>query len=374
MDDLNIFKNNYFKAEINVGGTIIEDTQSVKCLFHGITNELINLIDNSKKGDFILFCVAWFTNLDILKKLKLAKNKGVRILIVILKEPWLIKNTKLMTKYSNLNNMDDLEKKDYLKIFKEYGNEFCLKKIVDWNSLNFEEDTVRVCGKIQTNPSEYISRMHNKFIVFGSFENGKIEPKTVWTGSFNISIAAGKSFENVIILNSTEAASQYLKQFCLIFFLSEPLETKNLIMSPNVTYDTFKAKENVLVRTSSLLEDEVEEDKKVFWFMSEIIKTDTSTGSATVKFPIGFKEKIPFCNIQSSKLKLVKLFKDFQKGLLYIIKNKDKNSYKSGKLIEKTKKDNEIILNFELVHEKNKIIEKKFNGKIKNIFLSNEVY
>ncbi|KAM9998957.1 hypothetical protein ACTFIZ_002518 [Dictyostelium cf. discoideum] len=275
-----------------------------------------------------------------------------------------------MESYILLNNIDELEKNDFLKIFREYGVEFCHEEMVDWRSLKFDDDAIRICGKIQTNPNQYIPRMHNKFIVFGSFENGKVEPKTVWTGSFNFPKAAANSFENAIILDSKEAASQYLKEFCLNFFLSEPLENANKDnMSPDVKYNFFKANDNVLVRTSRYEED-VDEDQKVFWLESKIIKTGTS--NAIVRHVNGFKEKIPLNNIQSSVLKPIQQFKNFEINHLYIIEGKTNS--KTGKLIKKTKTDNEIILKFELVHEKNKIIIKKYNGTIKNIFLSNEIY
>ncbi|KAM9959371.1 hypothetical protein ACTFIR_000446 [Dictyostelium discoideum] len=368
--DFNNFSNDYFDAGTNVGGINIEDTKNVKCLFRGITNEVINLIGNSKKGDFIFFCIAWFTNTDILNKVKLAKNTGVRILIVILKEPWLTESDWLIDSYTILNNINELERNDYLKIFRDYGIDFCQKEeIVDWNSLQFDDDVIRVCGEIQTKPNQYIPRMHNKFIVFGSFESGKVEPKTVWTGSFNLTKTAGKSFENVVILSSKEAASQFLKEFCLVFFLSEPLETKNKKMTPNIKYNSFKEKDYVLVKTSQYVED-VDEDTKIFWLKSKIIKIGTVY--ATVEHVNGFKEKIPFRDIQNSNLKLVQSYKDFNIDLIYIIMGKGIG--RSGKLLKKTKEGIEIILTFELVHDKNKIINKKFSGTINNIFLSKEIY
>ncbi|KAM9958316.1 hypothetical protein ACTFIW_001178 [Dictyostelium discoideum] len=192
--------------------------------------------------------------------------------------------------------------------------------------------------RIQTKPNQYIPRMHNKFIVFGSFESGKVEPKTVWTGSFNLTKTAGKSFENV------------------------PLKTKNKKMTPNIEYTSFKEKDYVLVKTSE------DEDSKIFWLKSKIIKIGTV--NATVEHINGFKEKIPFRDIQNSILKLVQSYKDFKIDLLYIIMGKGIG--RSGKLLKKTKEGKEIILTFELVHDKNKIINKIFSGTINNIFLSKE--
>ncbi|KAM9997910.1 hypothetical protein ACTFIY_007564 [Dictyostelium cf. discoideum] len=300
---------------------------------------------------------------------KSTKDRGVRILIVILKEAWLTESDWLIDSYTILNNINDLERNDYLKIFRDYRIDFFQEEIVDWNSLQFDDDVIRVCGEIQTKPNQYIVRMHNKFIVFGSFENGKVEPKNVWTGSFNLTKTAGKSFENVLILASKEAAWQFPKEFCLVFFLSEPLETKNKNMSPNVKYDSFKEKDYVLVRTSDCQTD-FDEDTKVFWLKSKIIKIGTN--NATVEHASGFKEKIPFRDIQNRNLILVQSYKDFKKHHLYIIMGKDIG--RSGKLIEKTKVRKEktegaieITLTFELVHDKNKIIKKKFSGTINNI-------
>lgn len=83
--------------------------------------------------------------------------------------------------------------------------------------------------------------MHNKFLVFGEFKTDavggdgypvKFIPKKVWTGSFNFTKNAGRSFENVVIINNAKIAEAYSCEFAQIFALSEELDWKSSWIEP----------------------------------------------------------------------------------------------------------------------------------------------
>lgn len=70
--------------------------------------------------------------------------------------------------------------------------------------------------------------MHNKFLVFCTKRPGEHEdalrPECVWTGSYNITFNAQKSFENAVILRDQDIAAAYAREWAQILALSEPLD------------------------------------------------------------------------------------------------------------------------------------------------------
>lgn len=64
----------------------------------------------------------------------------------------------------------------------------------------------------------------------------EIVPKIVWTGSFNLSLAAEKSFENVTIIRSKEIALAYQREFSLMYLLSEPLDWVSAGIQPSIVF------------------------------------------------------------------------------------------------------------------------------------------
>lgn len=80
----------------------------------------------------------------------------------------------------------------------------------------------------------YTPKMHNKFLVFCHLEDGALVGKKVWTGSFNLTATAGKSFENAILIDDEDIATAYLNEYAQICTLSEPVVWKT--SHPNPTW------------------------------------------------------------------------------------------------------------------------------------------
>lgn len=64
--------------------------------------------------------------------------------------------------------------------------------------------------------------MHHKFIV--RLERGR--PVAVWTGSFNFTVGAERSFENAVEIHDPKVAAAYLGEWARVAALSEPMEFK----------------------------------------------------------------------------------------------------------------------------------------------------
>src|SRR5262245_13509725 len=81
---------------------------------------------------------------------------------------------------------------------------------------------------IQVSPA--FPRAHHKFVVFcrEKHETGEgwlnYTPYEVWTGSFNFTANACKSFENVIVSSDPNIVLAFFKEYAQIAALSEPLD------------------------------------------------------------------------------------------------------------------------------------------------------
>lgn len=70
----------------------------------------------------------------------------------------------------------------------------------------------------------FTPKMHNKFLVFCNFDEERgLLAKKVWTGSFNLTATAGKSFENAILIDDEVVATAYLNEYAQICAFSEPV-------------------------------------------------------------------------------------------------------------------------------------------------------
>ena len=91
-------------------------------------------------------------------------------------------------------------------------------------------EAVRCVGNHNFDRKPAFPRMHNKFLVFCDlvhFAEGDyrtLSPVKVWTGSYNISDNASRSWENAIIIDDRDVASAYANEFGQIFAFSESLD------------------------------------------------------------------------------------------------------------------------------------------------------
>jgi hypothetical protein len=102
---------------------------------------------------------------------------------------------------------------------------------------------VRCVGNDNADKHPAWPRMHNKFLVFCSLrENAwrgpELHPECVWTGSYNITFNAQKSFENAVILRDSDIAAAYAREWAQILALSEPLDWEDRWSAPEYRIGT----------------------------------------------------------------------------------------------------------------------------------------
>ena len=196
--------------------------ESISVYFRNLEDELLSKIN---EYPIVVGCIAWLTNEKILKALS-AKS---RVSIIIQKEDFLRPDVgnwsgkKLRRLYGDLppgprnNNA-------YAEI---WGNLL--------SQLNYgyawEAEPIRWAGNFNTEKNPAFPRMHNKFLVFCD-ENSVstkyedlhlIEPKSVWTGSFNLTNNATQSLENAIYVKDSKIVEAYFAEWQYIFGLSESI-------------------------------------------------------------------------------------------------------------------------------------------------------
>ncbi len=233
-------------------------TQEIEVVFRDHQKKLISLIKETKKGDFILCAIAWFTNFDILDELIEASKRDVKIAIVVQKEDFLRPDTTktqdkwksaLQNKYNSIQKVS-IDQGDFSVILDMATG--AIGEEHHWGYRDGEDFNeyilpVRCVGNHNSEKNPSSPRMHNKFMVFGSFvcvveDDGQTyteaEANTVWTGSYNCSKCAELSFENAVIIRNSKIAEAYTREFALLFLLSEELNWNSEWMKPTISYQT----------------------------------------------------------------------------------------------------------------------------------------
>ena len=93
---------------------------------------------------------------------------------------------------------------------------------------------IRCVGNHNRDRVPAFPRMHNKFLVFCKIEISEeklydpepypIVASRVWTGSFNLTDTATRSFENAVLISSDVIARAYFDEWAQILAISEPLD------------------------------------------------------------------------------------------------------------------------------------------------------
>jgi hypothetical protein len=195
------------------------------------------LIRHIMAADVVVGCVAWLSNHTILDAL--ATRRGVGLVV---------------------------QKEDFLRpdLSKDAHWSGTLRKAYDalpplperWTlggllgRLSTQHDPViapvRCVGNHNAAKRPAWPRMHNKFLVFGTLDEGQdedalwsaeepwpaaadniwpsVRPHSVWTGSFNLSHTATRSFENAVYIADPVIAQAFYDEWEQIEALSEPLD------------------------------------------------------------------------------------------------------------------------------------------------------
>jgi len=169
-------------------------------------DSIINLIENHT---IALGCIAWLSNIEVLKSLKSLDFCS----FIVGYENYLFKDKnangkwpdRIRTSYRQLNPIP-------LNMF---------------NGVLHDKD-----GKLDS--VKYIgfsgmkkTYMHNKFIIFGKVENGKLKPLCVWTGSVNFSQNADRLLDNAVLIKDQVIVKCYYDLFQELSTFSEPIDYLN---------------------------------------------------------------------------------------------------------------------------------------------------
>jgi len=161
-----------------------------ECYFRNLEDRLIAFIEGS---DAVVLCVAWLTSQRVLKALL-----DRPFVLILRNESWLNKKGGLAKKTREM-----------------YGKVRASKKTFPVRGETVEED-VLVCGMIS-----HPQNMHHKFAVR---LDGKGEPLSVWTGSFNPTKNGNESIENALVIHNKQIASAYSQEFLGVRSISKPLK------------------------------------------------------------------------------------------------------------------------------------------------------
>ncbi|XWV24992.1 putative phospholipase D/nuclease [Tupanvirus deep ocean] len=198
-----------------------------------------HLIEYIEKATYVIGCVAWLTNPNIIEALE--NTKGVKI--IINKEEYLNSNMQkgqkffykcLRGKYNEIPDLFNTNcfccKKNVIncpnfnKIFSPiFATDNLEKKICDDNRKN---GAILTCGIVNN-----FSKMHHKFLIFFS---DAFDPIGLWTGSYNLSKTSNFSLENALYITDKYVINEYIKEFYAIYSFSESYNWKSGVLCTSI--------------------------------------------------------------------------------------------------------------------------------------------
>lgn len=191
-----------------------------------------HLLEYIREADVVIGCVAWLTSETILQALALKKH----VSIIVQKEDFLRPDIASRPNWSR--RLCDLYSK--LPSFDRYNLSGLVSSLDTCGDPTL--DAVRCVGNYNSEKKPAFPRSHHKFVLFCELLNhswmdeeyeGKepemydidyIQPYAVWTGSFNFTSTAGRSFENAIVLKDQDIINAFYQEYSQIVALSEPLD------------------------------------------------------------------------------------------------------------------------------------------------------
>lgn len=199
------------------------DTDDVAVHFREIEPALIREIE---RADYVYGCVAWLTNKRVLRAL--AAKQGVSL--IVQKEDFL--RPDIGTTASWKSDLHRLYRA--LPSVSRAGFNGVLGQMTVCGDLSC--DAVRCVGVV-ADRRDIPPRSHHKFAVFCKnifCEHGNEfwSPYAVWTGSFNWTENATRSFENAVVIRNPEIVEAFYAEFQQIAALSEPLDWSNEYVDP----------------------------------------------------------------------------------------------------------------------------------------------
>lgn len=214
-----------------------------------------HLLEQIAAATYVVGCVAWFTLPKVWTAL--ARKKAVSVLVQ--KEDWLRKDADERGRPVGAKS-DLFEKISHLPRFNSkwfnFENRLSFgdgwKREGDgWSTAKLIIDPVRCVGSASKDRITNHPRMHHKFLVFCRPEK-KAEneyrksrwvahPYAVWTGSFNVTSNATRSFENALVLHDESIAAAYMREWAQMMAFSEPLNWTSEQPSSDLDFSGFWA-------------------------------------------------------------------------------------------------------------------------------------
>lgn len=194
--------------------------------FKHLERRLVELIDHA---DYVVGCVAWLTHPDILGAM--AGKRGVSI--IVQKEDWLRPDfdasgraALMRPRYASLTR--GLSRYDRALIGTTVHMMSCCG--------DDRVQPVRCVGNHNADRHPASPRSHHKFVVLcrasDDAELGSFVPYAVWTGSFNFTVNATRSFDNAVVLRHPDAVRAYFREWGQVAALSEPLDWESEWAAP----------------------------------------------------------------------------------------------------------------------------------------------
>ncbi len=183
----------------------------VRPVFRNIENEIVEQI---KRHDIIVGCVAWLTSVPILTALQ-----GKSVQFVVQQEDWLRPDSSEWSMEAQRNLYRSLS-----------GVSNCVAGASVCGC--FDIQPIRLSGKPK-NKNRSNARMHHKFALFGNyyksddeFEIGYNRFELLWTGSYNFTANATKSLENGLFVKSEEIIDAYFTEWRQVLLSSFRIEDR----------------------------------------------------------------------------------------------------------------------------------------------------
>ena len=216
----------------------------VEAVFRDHQQRLIALIREAKREDWFCFgAVAWLTDPKLLYELS-----DVPSSILVQKEDFLRPDLG----QRDGGSWQERLQKSYEAVPSLPYDRYLLLGIASDLSYLGDPDVgraIRCIGERPSDGSRTHPRMHNKFLVFASHVdrsnfngsgiddvNSELAPgwnaQVVWTGSYNLSRNAERSWENALIVRDSVIAEAYLKEWSQLFTFSEPLNWQSRYIAP----------------------------------------------------------------------------------------------------------------------------------------------
>ena len=189
------------------------------------------LIGHILEADFVMGCVAWLTSEPILDALSKPKW-GCQI--IVQKEDFLRPDIDARGSWAHrLRKLyDQLDCAYDRSSLPSPINE--LSVACDWSI-----DPVRCVGNHNASRQAAFPRAHHKFVVFcraeeveDGYQRTYPAPYAVWTGSFNFTKNAGRSFENALYITDPLIVDAYAHEYAQIAALSEALDWTSTWAAP----------------------------------------------------------------------------------------------------------------------------------------------